>query len=63
VKWPTAIERLLRAFEAGRLAQENLRRFSRRHSGDEIRSLLAGEQTVAEARDPSPGRLPHGVEG
>ncbi len=60
---PTAIERLLRAFEAGRIAEENLRQFLRRHSDDEIRSLLAGAQTVAEARDPSPGRVPHGVEG
>ena len=54
---PSAIERLLRAFEGGRFAQENLRQFLRRHSDDEIRSLLAGEQIVAEARDPSPGRV------
>jgi sulfite reductase (ferredoxin) len=60
---PSAIERLLRAFEGGRFTQENLRQFLRRHSDDEIRSLLAGAQTIPEARDPSPGRVPHGVEG
>ncbi len=60
---PSAIERLLRAFEAQRTTQENLRQFLRRHSDDQIRSLLAGAPAVAEARDPSPGRVPHGVEG
>ena len=60
---PSAIERLLHAFERDRLATENIRQFLRRHSDDEIRSLLAGAAVSAETRDPSPGRVPHGVEG
>jgi len=60
---PSAIERLLRAFERERLGSENVRQFLRRHSDDAIRSLLAGAAVAAEARDPSPGRVPHGVEG
>src|SRR5260370_2904848 len=60
---PTAIERLLRAFEGGRIAEENLRQFLRRHSDDEIRSLLAGEQTGAASRAPSPPPVPHGLAG
>jgi sulfite reductase (ferredoxin) len=60
---PAAIERVLRAFEARRLGRENLRQFFTRHTDDEIRSLLAGASVAAEARDASPGRVPHGVEG
>ncbi len=60
---PAAIERLLRGFESRRASRENLRQFLGRHSDEEIRTLLAGERVIAEVRDPSPGRVPHGVEG
>ena len=60
---PSAIERLLRGFESRRASRENLRQFLGRHSDEEIRTLLAGERVIAEVRDPSPGRVPHGVEG
>lgn len=60
---PDAIERLLRAFERARAPGEGLREFFSRHSNDEIRALLAGASVDAEARDASPGRAPHGVEG
>ncbi len=50
---PDAIERLLGQFE--------LRRTPR--ADDELRGFLAGGTVAAEARDPSPGRVPHGVEG
>ncbi len=60
---PDAIERLLRAFERARAPGESLREFFSRHSNDEIRALLAGKSVDAEARDASPGRVPHGVEG
>src|SRR5213596_534341 len=39
-----AIERLLRAFLAERLAGENFREFCARHTDEELRALLAGEQ-------------------
>jgi sulfite reductase (ferredoxin) len=60
---PDAIERLLRGFESDRRGRETLRAFLSRHSDEEIRSLLAGACVGAETRDPSPGRVPHGVEG
>jgi sulfite reductase (ferredoxin) len=60
---PSAIERLLRGFETYRAPGESLRHFFTRHSDDELRALLAGDIVAAEARDPSPGRVPHGVEG
>jgi len=60
---PEAIERLLRGYESDRAGRESLRAFLNRHSDEEIRSLLAGARVAAEARDPSPGRVPHGVEG
>jgi sulfite reductase (ferredoxin) len=59
---PVAIERLLRGYLADRFTSENLRQFLARHSDAEVRSLLAGEEVEAVARDPSPGRPPHGVE-
>ncbi len=58
-----AIERGLRAFLADRLPGENFRRFAARHTDDELRALLAGELVEAVARDDSPGRPPHGVDG
>ncbi|MBI2462289.1 MAG: nitrite/sulfite reductase [Candidatus Rokubacteria bacterium] len=60
---PEAIERLLRAYLATRREGENFRQFAARHTDDELRALLAGEPLAAVARDPSPGRPPHGVEG
>ncbi len=60
---PDAIERLLRTYLANRLPGENLRQFFARHSDDALRRFLAGEEVAAVARDPSPGRPPHGVEG
>ncbi len=60
---PDAIERLLRGFETQRIGRESLREFFKRHTNDELRALLAGEHVAAEERDPSPGRVPHGVEG
>ena len=60
---PDAIERLLGSYQLLREPGENLRQFFARHSSDEIRALLAGGLIPAEARDLSPGRVPHGVEG
>ena len=60
---PEAIARLLRAYQAERAGSENLRQFFARQSEEELRNLLAGEKAAAVARDPSPGRPPHGVEG
>lgn len=59
---PEAMERLLRGYLNLRYAGENLREFFSRHSDAELRTLLAGSEVSAEARDPSPGRVPHGVE-
>lgn len=60
---PAAIERLLHRFEERRAGRESLRAFFARHADDELRAFLAGEVTNAVERDPSPGRVPHGVEG
>jgi len=60
---PHAIERLLRRYLATRFPAENLRRFFARHADAELREFLAGELVDAVARDASPGRVPHGVEG
>lgn len=60
---PAAIERLLRAYRTGRRSGESLRQFVARHTADELRAVLAGEPVAPVARDPSPGRVPHGVEG
>jgi len=60
---PDAIERLLRRYMTDRFPDENLRRFFARHSDEELRSYLAGSLVDAVARDLSPGRVPHGLEG
>ena len=60
---PDAIERLLTDYRENRDAGENLRRYFARHSVDQIRAVLAGQMLAAVERDPSPGRVPHGVEG
>jgi sulfite reductase (ferredoxin) len=60
---PDAIERLLRRYLEERHAGENLRQFFGRHRDEELREFLAGELVDAVARDQSPGRVPHGLEG
>jgi sulfite reductase (ferredoxin) len=60
---PDAIERLLRAYLQRRYPAENLRQFFARHSDEGLRTFIAGTEVMAVTRDPSPGRVPHGVEG
>jgi len=60
---PDAIERLLRVYLERRLQGENLRQFFARYSDEGLRTFLAGSEVMAAERDPSPGRVPHGVEG
>lgn len=60
---PDAIERLLRAYLARRTDCENFRQFCGRFTNDRLRAFLAGSEIEAAARDLSPGRPPHGVEG
>lgn len=60
---PEAIERLLRIYLHTRYSGENLREFFARHQESELRAFLAGGSVAEVARDPSPGRVPHGVEG
>jgi sulfite reductase (ferredoxin) len=60
---PEAIERLLRSYLLTRYRGENLREFFARHEDHELRAFLAGGLVAEVARDPSPGRVPHGVEG
>jgi sulfite reductase (ferredoxin) len=60
---PDAIERLLRRYLDERFTDENLRHFFARHSDEELRECLAGKFLAAVARDPSPGKVPHAVEG
>jgi sulfite reductase (ferredoxin) len=60
---PDAIERLLRRYLDERFTNENLRHFFARHSDEELRECLAGKFLAAVARDPSPGKVPHAVEG
>ncbi len=60
---PAALERLLRAYLETRRDGENFRQFCGRHTDEELREFVAGDTVAAVARDPSPGRPPHGVEG
>ena len=60
---PDAIERLLRTYLEDRLPEENLRKFFARHNDTDLRGFLAGQVLEAVARDLSPGRVPHGLEG
>ncbi len=60
---PAAIERLLRAYLEERSDSENFRQFCAGKNDAELREILAGQEVVAVARDPSPGRPPHGVDG
>ncbi|HWT64686.1 MAG TPA: nitrite/sulfite reductase [Terracidiphilus sp.] len=58
---PSAIERLLRHYLAGRSAGENLRAWFARHTNDELRAQLAGEIQPPVERDLPTARVPHGV--
>jgi sulfite reductase (ferredoxin) len=58
---PDAIERLLRTYVGSRKPEENLRSYFARHSNDELRAQLAGEELVAVERDQPAGRVPHGA--
>ena len=60
---PDAVERLLRRYLDERSPDENLRRFFARHSDEVLRECLAGRFLAAVERDPSPGKVPHAVEG
>jgi sulfite reductase (ferredoxin) len=60
---PDAIERLLRRFQDERSPEENLRHYFARRSNEELRECLAGEVLASVERDPSPGKVPHAVEG
>ncbi len=60
---PDAIERLLRTYLEMRRSRENLRQFFARHSDSALRAFLAGQELPAVLRDPSPGRVPSGLEG
>lgn len=56
---PESIERLLRGYLASRLPGENLRFWFLRHTNDELRALLAGEELAAVERDLPTGHVPH----
>ena len=58
-----SIERLVRAYLAHRLPGDTFRAFGARQEDAELRAILAGVVTAAVARDPSPGLVPHAVEG
>jgi sulfite reductase (ferredoxin) len=58
---PEAIERLLRHYLAGREPEENLRSWFARHSNDELRAQLAGEDLEPVERDLPTARVPHAV--
>ncbi len=60
---PDAIERLLRNYLENRHVGENLREFFARHSDTALRTSLAGQEMLPVLRDPSPGHVPHGLEG
>ncbi|MBI4531221.1 MAG: nitrite reductase, partial [Candidatus Latescibacteria bacterium] len=60
---PDAIERILRAYTAYRLDGETFRAFCARHSNEELRAFLAGEEVPAVPTPESTGSPPHGVEG
>jgi sulfite reductase (ferredoxin) len=57
---PDAIERLLRAYLAERRNGESFRAFASERTDEQLRALLAGQQVAQVARDPLPGRVPHG---
>src|SRR5262245_21644280 len=60
---PDAIERLLRAYLAERRDGQSFRTFAAAHTDEELRVLLAGQSVAEVARDASPGRVPHNLDG
>ena len=60
---PEAVERLLRAYLAGRRDGQTFRAFCAAHTDDELRTFLAGAEVVAVARDTPAGPVPHGIDG
>ena len=60
---PEAVERLLRAYLAGRRDEQTFRAFCAAHTDDELRTFLAGGETVPVERDAPAGPVPHGIEG
>lgn len=58
---PDAIERLLQSYLYARESNENLRSYFARHSEEELRAQLAGEELVAVGRDLPSGHVPHGA--
>jgi sulfite reductase (ferredoxin) len=58
---PEAIERLLRNYLVGRESHESLRSWFARHTNDELRAQLAGEDLEPVERDQPTGRVPHAV--
>ncbi len=59
---PEAIERLLRDYLDGRNYSESLRSWFARHSNDELRTQLAGEDLEPVERDLPAGCVPYGIE-
>ena len=56
---PDALERLLKTYQSTRAGEEeNLRAYFARHSNEELRAQLAGEQLAAVDRDSSAGPAP-----
>jgi sulfite reductase (ferredoxin) len=53
----------LTQFQQFREPGENLRKFLQRHSVEDMRLWLAGENIPPVERDLPSGRVPHGVEG
>ncbi len=58
---PEAIERLLRQYLGGRKPEESLQSWFARHTNDELRAQLAGEELTAVERDLPEGRVPSAV--
>lgn len=58
---PEAVDRLLRQYLGGRNTGEGLRSWFARHSNDELRAQLAGENLAAVERDLPQGRVPSSV--
>jgi sulfite reductase (ferredoxin) len=60
---PDAIERVLRAYLGWRRNGESFRAFAATRTDEELRALLAGQPVDGVERDPSPGRVPHHLDG
>ncbi|MGH9599337.1 MAG: nitrite/sulfite reductase [Terracidiphilus sp.] len=58
---PEAIERMLREYMVGREPDENLRAWFGRHTNEELRAQLAGEELEPVERDVPAGRVPHAM--